>query len=154
MLTEIRLARIRHIEELLPLVSAYHDFEGVVQDQQTRRDAIAALLLAPDLGSIWRIYHSGSLAGYIAVCISHSIEFGGTDGFVDEFFLSADFRGKGVGHEALSMVLEQLRIKGVKALHLEVAQDNRRAQDLYAAAGFKLRDKYHLMSCELDNVNE
>ena len=149
MTTEIRLATIRHIDELLPLVSAYHDFEGIVQDGEMRRKTISTLLLAPELGPVWLISHAGTLAGYIAICLGYSIEFGGRDAFVDEFFLLDDFRGKGIGTVVLEMVIERLKEDSVKALHLEVGQSNQRAQAMYAAAGFVLRDSYHLMSCEL-----
>jgi ribosomal protein S18 acetylase RimI-like enzyme len=149
MATEIRPATIRHIDELLPLVGAYHEFEGVVQDAESRRKTISTLLLAPELGPVWLIYHAGSLAGYIAICLGYSIEFGGRDAFVDEFFLLEDFRGKGIGSDVLAMVIQRLREDEVKALHLEVGQSNQRARAMYEAAGFALRDQYHLMSCEL-----
>jgi ribosomal protein S18 acetylase RimI-like enzyme len=149
MTTEIRLATIRHIDELLPLVSAYHDFEGVVQDADTRRKTISTLLLAPELGPVWLIYHAGRLAGYIAICLGYSIEFGGRDAFVDEFFLLEDFRGKRIGSAVLEMIMQRLREDEVTALHLEVGQSNQRARAMYEAAGFVLRDQYHLMSCEL-----
>jgi ribosomal protein S18 acetylase RimI-like enzyme len=142
MATEIRLATIRHIDELLPLVSAYHDFEGVVQDAEMRRKAISTLLLAPELGPVWLIHHAGSLAGYIAICLGYSA-------FVDEFFLLEDFRGKGIGSAVLDLVINRLREDDVKALHLEVGQSNQRAKAMYEAAGFVLREQYHMMSCEL-----
>lgn len=146
MSTEIRQASIRHIDELMPLVRAYHEFEGVSQDDETRRKAISTLLLAPELGPVWLIYDAGRLAGYIAICLGYSIEFGGRDGFVDEFFLLEDFRGKGTGRKVLALVIERLKADDVKALHLEVGKANRRAQVLYTSAGFVLRDQYHLMS--------
>ncbi|HEX9853517.1 MAG TPA: GNAT family N-acetyltransferase [Woeseiaceae bacterium] len=149
MTTEIRQATIRHIDDLLPLVSAYHEFEGVAQDAETRRKAISTLLIAPELGPVWLIHHAGKLAGYIAICLGYSIEFGGRDAFVDEFFLLEPFRGKGIGLEVLGRVIEALRNDGVKALHLQVGQSNERARAMYEAAGFVLRDQYHLMSCEL-----
>lgn len=149
MSTEIRQATIRHIDELLPLVSAYHDFEGVVQDAGTRRRVISTLLMAPELGPVWLIHHGGKLAGYIAVCLGYSIEFGGRDAFVDEFFLLESFRGQGIGREVLDRVIDALRKDDVKALHLEVGKSNKRARSMYEAAGFELRDQYHLMSCVL-----
>jgi ribosomal protein S18 acetylase RimI-like enzyme len=149
MATDIGLATIRHIDELLPLVSAYHDFEGVEQDAETRRKTISTLLIAPELGPVWLIHHAGSLVGYIAICLGYSIEFGGRDAFVDEFFLLEDFRGKGIGTAVLKMVIKHLKDDDVKALHLEVGKSNQRARAMYEAAGFVLRDQYHLMSCEL-----
>ncbi len=149
MTTEIRQATIRHIDDLLPLVSAYHEFEGVVQDAGTRRMVISTLLMAPDLGPVWLIRQGGSLAGYIAICFGYSIEFGGRDAFVDEFFLLEPFRGKGIGRDVLGRVIEALRKDGVKALHLEVGRSNERAGAMYESAGFVLRDQYHMMSCKL-----
>ncbi|MCI0517319.1 MAG: GNAT family N-acetyltransferase [Woeseiaceae bacterium] len=149
MATEIRQATIRHIDELMPLVRAYHDFEGVTQDDETRRKTISTLLLGPELGPVWLIYDAEHLAGYIAICLGYSIEFGGRDGFIDEFFLLENFRGKGIGGKVLGLVLERLKGDDVKALHLEVGKANRRAKALYTAAGFDLRDQYHLMSREL-----
>jgi ribosomal protein S18 acetylase RimI-like enzyme len=149
MTCEITLASIRHIDDLLPLVKAYHEFEGVEQDDETRRNSIASLLLAPDLGPVWLIYEDGTLAGYIAVCYSYSIEFGGRDGFIDEFYLIENFRGRGIGRAVLQKVLAELKANDVRALHLEVSRDNHRAIKLYEAEGFQMRDKYHLMSCPL-----
>ncbi|HSD68557.1 MAG TPA: GNAT family N-acetyltransferase [Woeseiaceae bacterium] len=149
MTTEIRQASIRHIDELIPLVRAYHDFEGVTQDDETRRKTVSTLLLAPELGPVWLIFEGGQLVGYIAICLGYSIEFGGRDAFIDEYFLLEDFRGKGIGGKVLGLVLERLKGDEVKALHLEVGKANRRAKALYTAAGFVLRDQYHLMSREL-----
>ena len=149
MSTEIQLATVRHIEDLLPLIAEYHEFEGVRQDEPVRRSTIAGLLMTPDFGYAWLIRVNGNLAGYIAVCLGYSIEFGGKDGFIDEFYLLSEYRGRGVGKEALAKVLDDLRQKNVKALHLEVALTNTRAQELYKAEGFELRDRYCMMSCVL-----
>jgi ribosomal protein S18 acetylase RimI-like enzyme len=146
---QITLASVRHIDDLLPLVKAYHEFEGVDQDDETRRNSMANLLLAPDLGSVWLILEKGSIAGYIAVCFGYSIEFGGRDGFIDEFYLLENFRGRGIGKTVLQMVLAKLKANDIRALHLEVSRANHRAVKLYEAEGFRLRDKYHLMSCAL-----
>lgn len=71
---------------------------------------------------------------------------GGMDGFIDEFFIRENVRGRGMGAEVLSALIPQLAGAGLKALHLEVATDNTRAQKLYAKRGFKLRDRYNLMT--------
>jgi ribosomal protein S18 acetylase RimI-like enzyme len=149
MTCDIRLASIRHIDDLLPLVKAYHEFEGVDQDDETRRNSLAQLLLAPDLGPVWLIFDESSLAGYIAVCYGYSIEIGGRDGFIDEFYILDDFRGRGIGQTVLRLILEKLKANDIKALHLEVSRSNRRAIKVYEAEGFQVRDKYHLMSCTL-----
>ena len=146
---EIRLASIRHIDELLPLVAAFHAVEGTELDEASRRSSIAGLLIEPDHGPVWMIHDEGRLAGYIAICYGYSIEFGGRDGFIDEFYLAEPFRGKGTGRKVLQLVLAKLKENGVRALHLEVARDNPGARKLYESEGFRMRDKYHLMSLVL-----
>lgn len=146
---DIRLASIRHIDELLPMVAAFHAGEGTELDEQSRRESIAQLLLDPSLGQVWLIFSAGALAGYIAICFGYSIEFGGRDGFIDEFYLAEKFRGQGIGRRVLKLVLARLKEDDIRALHLEVARDNPGAMTLYQSEGFRMRDKYHLMSLVL-----
>ena len=60
------------------------------------------------------------LIGYIAVCYSYSIEFGGRDAFIDEFYIAAAERGKGIGGRVLKEIATLLQMRGVVAVHLEV----------------------------------
>ena len=138
------------LDDLLPLVAAYHGFEGIRSSAEDRREAVGRLLGDPALGAIWRIEQSGALIGYIALCFGYSIEFGGRDAFIDEFFLVPDARGQGIGGRVLEAVKAEAAADGILALHLEVAEENAAAQRLYAAHGFRLRDGFHLMSAWLD----
>ena len=112
----------------------------------TRRAAVTRLLETPALGGIWLVLEGDALAGYIALCIGFSIEFGGHDGFVDEFYLAPEYRGRGGGRHALQALIPLAAERGVNALHLEVARDNAPARALYARCGFIAREKYVLMS--------
>ena len=67
------------LEELLPLVAAYHAFEEVESSQEQRRSSVARLLADKSLGGIWLVRKSDGLIGYVAICYSYSIEFGGRD---------------------------------------------------------------------------
>jgi ribosomal protein S18 acetylase RimI-like enzyme len=78
-----------------------------------------------------------------------SPEFGGRDAFVDEFYIAAAERGKGIGGRVLKEITVLLRMHGVVAVHLEVDGSNVRARAAYARAGFSSRDKYHVMSLDL-----
>jgi len=107
------------------------------------------LLRNRNLGEIWLVRNLNSNSGYIAVCYSYSIEFGGRDAFVDEFYIAAAERGKGIGARALKEIAALLRARGIVAVHLEVDGTNERARAAYARAGFSSRDKYHVMSLAL-----
>jgi ribosomal protein S18 acetylase RimI-like enzyme len=145
----LELAGPSRLEELLPLVSAYHAFEDVESSSEQRRSAVASLLQDKSLGEIWLIRKLDSLIGYIAICYSYSIEFGGRDAFIDEFYVEAAERGKGIGSKVLMEVSELLRERDIVALHLEVDGTNERAIATYARAGFSSRNKYHVMSLTL-----
>ena len=145
----VRLAAPSDRDALLALIAAYHAFEQIPHDADATARAIAPLLAQTDAGRIWLIEEGGQTVGYVALCFGYSIEFGGRDAFVDEMFLVEAARGRGLGKSALDRVADAARDLGVKALHLEVARANTRAQRLYSRLGFVLRDRYVLMSCTL-----
>ena len=145
----LELAGPAQLEELLPLIAAYHAFEEVESSLEQRRSSVANLLQEKRLGEIWLIRKLDSVIGYIAVCYSYSIEFGGRDAFIDEFYVEAAERGKGIGSKMLAEVSALLRERDIVALHLEVDGANERAKSAYERAGFSSRDRYHVMSLVL-----
>lgn len=146
MTVSVRLAEPSDRDVLLDLIAAYHAFEQIPHDSTATAQAIAPLLDHTDAGRVWLVEEAGQTVGYVALCFGYSIEFGGRDAFVDEMYLREDARGRGLGKSALDKVADEARGLGVKALHLEVARDNTRAQRLYDRLGFVLRDRYVLMS--------
>lgn len=148
----LELARPNDLGILLPLVRAYHAFEGISQSDESRRAAVAPLLGESKLGRIWLIEVDGTPVGYLAICFGYSIEFDGRDAFVDEFFVLESYRGRGIGRAALSSACDVARTLGIKALHLEVAGTNEKAKSLYQGTGFETRDRFHLMSRRLERT--
>ncbi len=145
----IQLALENNVAELLPLVRAYHTFEGFNLSEKVREEAVRKLLCDRSLGGIWLIYNGLELVGYITLCVGFSLEFAGLDGFVDEFYIHPPFRGKGMGTKVLVLIKAEAKKMNIQALHLEVARKNVQAQALYAKADFKTREKYVLMSVNL-----
>ncbi len=56
--------------------------------------------------------------------------------YINDFEILPEYRGKGYGTDALSMLESQLRAKGIKQIRLRVAVSNGRAEALYARIGF------------------
>ncbi len=150
----LRLAQPQDINDLLPLVAAYHAFEGLNTTAPARREAVARLLGDSSLGAIWCLERADGLIGYLAICYGFSIEFGGRDGFVDEFFVAPDARGRGLGGHCLETVKARAAADGIKALHLEVDRGNDPARRLYARHGFAARTGFHLMSVRLTQSHD
>lgn len=142
----LHLAGPSDIERLLPMVAAYHAFEGIETTEAHRRAALVPLLEGSPHGAVWFIGPRLSPVGYVVVTFGWSIEFGGLDGFIDELFIRPAVRGRGMGSEALRALVATLAENGLKALHLEVATGNDGARRFYGRLGFEARERYHLMS--------
>ena len=145
-MSSLHLAQPDDIEKLLPLVAAYHAFEGIEQSDDARRTALAPLLNGTPHGVAYLVGPRKAPVGYIVVSFGFSVELGGLDGFIDEFFIREKVRGRGMGTDVLLTLLPALESHGLKALHLEVSRDNDSARRLYTRAGFKPRESYHLMT--------
>ena len=141
----LHLAGPDQIDRLMPMVASYHAFEGIESDDDTRRAALMPLLEGSPHGAVWMVGPKISPVGYIAVSFGWSIELGGMDGFIDEFWIREKVRGRGMGSEVLAALLKTLREAGVKALHLEIAANNDNANRIYRRAGFAPRP-YNLMT--------
>lgn len=142
----LRQATEADLPALLPFVIAYHTFEEIDRTGEQRAAALRPLLHDPSIGHIWFICEHDQPVGYMAICYSYSIEYGGRDCFLDEFFLAEPHRGRGLGPLALSLASEKLAADGVRTMLLEVAHTNARAQKVYGNLGFKPRNRYILMS--------
>lgn len=101
--------------------------------------ALDALIANPANGRAVLILLDGDPVGYAALCFGFSLEFGGRDAFLDEFYVAPEARGRGVASRALDLLVETCRGDGVRALHLEVMDGNERAAGLYGRRAWVAR---------------
>lgn len=142
----LTLATPEHFERLATLVAAFHAEEGIEMSEDARAAGLQPLLDGIPHGAAYLIGPPRAPIGYIIVSFGWSVEFGGMDGFIDEIFIRPGVRGRGIASEVLLALPRALAEAGLKALHLEVGQNNSGAQRLYARAGFKTREGYALMT--------
>ena len=145
----LEIAGPPQLSVLLPLVAAYHLFEGISLSVDIREKSVERLLSDGTFGEVWLIKKSDHLIGYVVVCFGYSIELGGREVVIDELYIEAPERGMGVGAEVLGRFKELMRAHDVVAIQLEVGQQNDRAKSLYVKSGFSYRDKYQLMTIAL-----
>lgn len=134
--------------QLLPLVLDFHAHAGLETDAAKVQDAVAPLLEGTPHGVAYLIGPRRAPIGYIVISFGYSIEMGGIDAFIDEFFIRDKLRGRGIGGEVLAKLLPALAEHGVRAIHLEVDAQSR-ARRVYTRAGFRLREGYNLMTRKL-----
>ena len=142
----LHLAGPEDLERLLPMVAACHEEDGRARDEAHRRGGVQPLLDGSPLGAVYLIGPRKAPVGYIVVSFGWSLEFGGMDGCVDEFWIRPNVRGRGMGSEVLSALLPALEGAGLKALHLEAGGENPRARTLWTRHGFRLHEEYRLMT--------
>ena len=152
----LQLASRSELALLLDLVAAYRREDRESFDRQKCAAALQCLIDSESLGRAWLIRDEARPeappVGYLLLCFGFSLEFLGRDAFIDEFFIVAEKRGRGIGKAVLQQVRQEAAALGVKALHLEVAPGNTAAERAYLTAGFKSRRQYYLMSLRLDTV--
>ncbi|MCC1494390.1 GNAT family N-acetyltransferase [Cognatishimia sp. F0-27] len=142
----LHLATEDDADRLLAMVAAFHGETGFESDEIRRAEAIGPLLDGSPHGAIWLIGPRRAPVGYIAVSFGWSLEYGGLDAIVDELYIRAAVRGRGMGGEALNALARSLREAGVKAMHLEAQREDTRLHGFYRRARFVPRDGYVLMS--------
>ena len=132
------------------MVAAFHVCENVEMSSDARRRVIAALLANPAQGRVLLFtLPDATICGYAIMAFGFSMEFGGRDAFLDEFFIAEQHRGKGLGQYALVAIGDWARAQGLAAVHLEAEKRNIRARNLYIRLGYEDREHYHLMSLRL-----
>lgn len=105
---------------------------------RTERELLALrnLLADPTPGQVWRIEQATRTIGYAILCWGYSVEYGGRDAFLDEFYILPDLRGRGLGQQVLALLEQEARARDIVALHLEVLAHEARNANLYTRAGY------------------
>ena len=135
---------------LLELMRGYYRDDGLEFDATHAQASMGRLLREPQWGRAYLIETGPSVVGYVAICVGFSLELGGNDAYIDEVFVLPEHRGRGHARRALEFVTKSAPSWGIAALHLEVDRENLAAQNLYTALGYKKRDRYYLMTAELE----
>jgi GNAT superfamily N-acetyltransferase len=146
----LRLVAVRaeSLKRLIPFVRAFYAHFGYPYDEREKVSVLRKMLRDTSIGRVWLIEYEDRAVGYILVAFSFSLEFDGRIAFLDELFIEASGRDKGLGVRVLEKVEDICRRRGIKALRLESEVHNERATALYARLGF-VDHARHLMTKRL-----
>jgi GNAT superfamily N-acetyltransferase len=151
-MAEMRLASVGDIEGVLPMMADFYAFERLPYDEARSRRLLWELLADPQLGRLIVLESGEDLLGYMVLGFGFSLEFGGRDVFVDEFYVRPDHRGQGIGTAALEFAATLCREMGIRAMHLEADYFNERAHLFYRRLHFRDHTR-HLMTRWLEEDN-
>ena len=135
----IQEATLQDEAELLRMMRllAEHPPGAIKFDESKARAALRKFLLLPAFGVVWLLVKGCSVVGYIVLTLGFSFEFHGHDAFIDELYIEAAHRRRGLGRQALEFVEKKARERGVNAIHLEVDRGNDAAFELYRRVGYE-----------------
>ena len=137
---------LQHQSDLVRMMrSLYEEDQAPEQpDFSLFPKTVERLVANPLSGQIVLFREGGALAGYAILIPYWSNEFGGNLLFIDEIFIAAAHRNRGIAHRFFAY-LEQVRPFGAVALALEVSPGNGRANRLYESLGFVQRQYANLI---------
>jgi diamine N-acetyltransferase len=131
------------IEILIVMMRELYAQDGTMTfDETVASRALLGVISDGTFGRVFLILLENEVAGYAVLTFGYSLEFHGRDAFVDEIYLRAGYRGRGIGKRALQFLTEVCVAEGVNALHLEVERTNTSAQAVYRKFGFEDHDRY------------
>ena len=131
------LADLADAPTMLNLARAFHKEDKHPLSEQGER-ALNHLLSDRTYGLVFKIEASRSVIGYAVLCFGYSVELGGRDAFLDDFYIVPSERGHGLGRSVMDALIDIARKAGCAALHLEVVAGNR-AHAFYRRLGFRDR---------------
>jgi ribosomal protein S18 acetylase RimI-like enzyme len=132
----IRIASSADVPALVGLMREFYAESGFELAPAAAARTFERLIEAPALGQVWLMESGGEAAGYVVLTVSFSMEYGNLRGYVDDLFVRAACRRRGLGSLALEEVQRGCDRRGVRALLVETGPDNEVAQRVYRRAGF------------------
>ncbi len=137
----IRQATDADLPRLLPMMVDFNRLEGIPWTFERGESALRSLLGNSELGFVGLAEADDRTAGYFVLTFGYDLEWNGRDGFLTEFYLVPEARGRGLGRALLSAAEATAQSRGTRALHLMVRPENTRALSLYLRGGFREPDR-------------
>jgi len=125
---------------LVEMMREFYAESGFSLDSQWATDSFSALLADDSKGAAWLVFEDSRPAGYVVLTLRHSMEYGGSDAFIDDLYVRPDLRRHGLGREALNALFAECEQRGVHAVHVEAGRDNVASQELYRSFGLGVPD--------------
>ena len=121
------------------LVAAVRRFHGESGREigPAHADAVHALCSDPSLGRAWLLAaRRGRDVGYALAYWRHSIDHGGRLAVLDDLWVEAGLRGRGLGARLLRAALADMSEAGARAVVVEAEPADAPAMSFYARLGF------------------
>lgn len=146
---ELRPADARDVSDVITMAREFYARDNLPFGPESEA-AIGELIDRPDIGQIVLITQAqgqmgdpavSATVGYAALIWGFSIERGGRDAYLHEYYLAPSARGQGIGQAVLDTLLDRLSASDFYGMYLEVLDTNAPAQRVYRINGFQARGR-------------
>ncbi len=132
---------VTDIDTIVTMMEAFYAIDNYPIDKEKSKTLFQEFISNEDLGKSWLILSDEETVGYVILTFVFSFEYQGKIAFLDELYLNEKARGKGIGSQAVTFVLEQSKKLSLQLIYLEIENHNQNAQKLYIANGFELHNR-------------
>lgn len=132
---------VTDIDTIVTMMKAFYAIDNYPIDKEKSKTLFQEFISNEDLGKSWLILSDEETVGYVILTFVFSFEYQGKIAFLDELYLNEKARGKGIGSQAVTFVLEQSKKLSLQLIYLEIENHNQNAQKLYIASGFELHNR-------------
>jgi ribosomal protein S18 acetylase RimI-like enzyme len=134
----ISLLRAEQIDAAVKLFRAQLNEHSLPNNDDETRAVIKQLLADASRGFILAAgLPDGSVVGIALGCSYLGVEHGGLSGWIEELYVTPEWRGRGLGSKLIEELIRVARDGGWRALDLEVTADHQRVVSLYRRHGFQ-----------------
>jgi len=132
---------VTDIDTIVTMMKAFYAIDNYPIDKEKSKTLFQEFISNEHLGKSWLILSDEETVGYVILTFVFSFEYQGKIAFLDELYLNEKARGKGIGSQAVTFVLEQSKKLSLQLIYLEIENHNQNAQKLYIANGFELHNR-------------
>ena len=129
------------IELIVPMMQDFYAVDNYPIEPETTKKLFHTFIDDKNLGQCWLILHDKIIVGYVILTYIFSFEYQGKIAFLDELYLNAKARGKGIGKSALQYIHNHAIKKELKVVYLEIESHNEIAKNLYLSIDFIIHNR-------------
>jgi ribosomal protein S18 acetylase RimI-like enzyme len=147
----LRKATLEHCPQLVELMAEAFAEAGYTLNRRHAKSAFAAIVADRRLGYVWLIQADSKTVGYLVMTLVFSMDSGGFNAFVEDLYVQAPHRNRGLGKKALAETRRFCNTREIRAMSVEVGRENLQAQGVYRRTGFVATDR-QLMTLRLADL--
>jgi len=132
----MRHATADDIPLLVSLMAEFYAEGGYQLDRAHAAAAFAEIIADERLGSVWLIQADHEDVGHVVLTLRYAMEYGGLIACLDDLYVRPQWRNRGLSTVALTELRNFCATSGIRAMTVEVGDDNGSAQKVYRKLGF------------------